>query len=286
METEYSKRVYQGVRVKHTVKDLLAEKRSRQTNVQRYNGASSPSQTPFVQMSGSHVLSGYYGMRRSFMSDPELCHPGKQFSAEPYSSTLGGKPLPCDASPMTGYPSLIDSYYQESFGDYRGGTAFTPSGSSLFSAPALPSLLPPFTGDSSHFLLRDTWEQPTTDTVSQAEGLCSDVLAPVAASASLAGPESGSPAHYRASVRGSGGTGGSGSQLYSLHSLDDVHYSSLYPPASGYTPYMGAPGDLASKMAPLSSEESEHGPVLSDAPGWSKDDGGGSWSSYEIRRAY
>lgn len=29
---EYSKRVYQGVRVKHTVKDLLAEKRSRQTS--------------------------------------------------------------------------------------------------------------------------------------------------------------------------------------------------------------------------------------------------------------
>lgn len=34
---EYSKRVYQGVRVKHTVKDLLAEKRSRQTNGPRYN---------------------------------------------------------------------------------------------------------------------------------------------------------------------------------------------------------------------------------------------------------
>lgn len=29
---EYSKRVYQGVRVKHTVKDLLAEKRSRETS--------------------------------------------------------------------------------------------------------------------------------------------------------------------------------------------------------------------------------------------------------------
>lgn len=34
---EYSKRVYQGVRVKHTVKDLLAEKRSRQTNGPRYS---------------------------------------------------------------------------------------------------------------------------------------------------------------------------------------------------------------------------------------------------------
>lgn len=33
---EYSKRVYQGVRVKHTVKDLLAEKRSRQTTGPRF----------------------------------------------------------------------------------------------------------------------------------------------------------------------------------------------------------------------------------------------------------
>ncbi|GAA6106336.1 uncharacterized protein C11orf53 homolog [Tachysurus ichikawai] len=36
MEAEYSKRVYQGVRVKHTVKDLLAEKRSRQTSGPRF----------------------------------------------------------------------------------------------------------------------------------------------------------------------------------------------------------------------------------------------------------
>lgn len=34
---DYSKRVYQGVRVKHTVKDLLAEKRSRQTSNSRLN---------------------------------------------------------------------------------------------------------------------------------------------------------------------------------------------------------------------------------------------------------
>ncbi|KAI2562712.1 C11orf53 isoform 3 [Pan troglodytes] len=34
---DYSKRVYQGVRVKHTVKDLLAEKRSGQTSNSRLN---------------------------------------------------------------------------------------------------------------------------------------------------------------------------------------------------------------------------------------------------------
>lgn len=37
LSAEYSKRVYQGVRVKHTVKDLLAEKRSRQTSGPRYS---------------------------------------------------------------------------------------------------------------------------------------------------------------------------------------------------------------------------------------------------------
>ncbi|XP_027436946.1 uncharacterized protein C11orf53 homolog isoform X2 [Zalophus californianus] len=36
---DYSRRVYQGVRVKHTVKDLLAEKRSRQTSNSRFNEA-------------------------------------------------------------------------------------------------------------------------------------------------------------------------------------------------------------------------------------------------------
>lgn len=37
LPTEYSKRVYQGVRVKHTVKDLLAEKRLRQTTAPRFS---------------------------------------------------------------------------------------------------------------------------------------------------------------------------------------------------------------------------------------------------------
>ncbi|XP_023672045.1 POU class 2 homeobox associating-factor 2 [Paramormyrops kingsleyae] len=282
METEFSKRVYQGVRVKHTVKDLLAEKRSRQTNVPRYNGGSSPSQPAFVPVSGSHVLPGYYGMRRPFMADAEICHPSKQFPAEAYSSPLGGKALSCDASSMTGYSSLIDGYYTEPFVEYRN-TAFTPGGGSLFPGSALPSILPPFPGDSSHFLLRDAWEQTAADTVSQAEGLCSDSLAPVVAPASLSSPDSGSPVNYRASSRGPATPG---SQPY-LHSLEEVHYPTLYPPTSGYTcsPYMSTPGDLASKIAPLSSEESDHGAVLSDAPSWSKDDAG-SWSPYDIRRAY
>lgn len=132
-------------------------------------------------------------------------------------------------------------------------------------------------------LQRDTWEQTAADTVSQAEGLCSDSLAPVVAPASLSSPDSGSPVNYRAASRGPATPG---SQPY-LHSLEEVHYPTLYPPTSGYTcsTYMSTPGDLASKIAPLSSEESDHGPVLSDAPSWSKDDAG-SWSPYDIRRAY
>lgn len=98
------------------------------------------------------MLPGYYGMRRPFISDSEFCHPGKQFSPEVYPSSLGGKALPTDPSSVAGYSSLIDSYYPESFGDYRN-TAFSSAGSSIFPSSALSTLLPPpFPGDS-HFIL-------------------------------------------------------------------------------------------------------------------------------------
>ncbi|KAI1893465.1 hypothetical protein AGOR_G00124000 [Albula goreensis] len=281
METEYSKRVYQGVRVKHTVKDLLAEKRSRQTNVPRYSGGTSSSQPAFVQMPGSHMLPGYYGMRRPFISDSEFCHPGKQFSSEVYTSSLGGKTISSDPSAVAGYSSLIDSYYPESFGDYRS-TAFSSGGSSIFPPSALSSLLPPFSGDS-HFLLRDSWDQPPSDGVSSGEGLCTDSLAPVQAPASVTGPDSGSPSPYRGSNRGS-----SSSQNYSLHSLDEVHYSAPYSSSSyACPPYMTVPSDMPPKMPTLSVEESDSAPPpLSDPTPWQKDDGTSTWSPYEIRRTY
>uniref|UniRef100_A0A3Q3QYK4 Zinc finger and BTB domain-containing protein 44 n=1 Tax=Monopterus albus TaxID=43700 RepID=A0A3Q3QYK4_MONAL len=149
---DYSKRVYQGVRVKHTVKDLLAEKRSRQTNGPRYSGGST---TPpsFVQMAGSHMVPSYYGMRRPFISDSDFCGSTKQFSPDVYSSTLGGKPLGCEPSTMTSYSSFIDSYYPDTFGDYRSTTAFSSSGGSFLSSSALSSLLPSFSGESSHLFL-------------------------------------------------------------------------------------------------------------------------------------
>ncbi|MED6286971.1 hypothetical protein ILYODFUR_008294 [Ilyodon furcidens] len=144
MDTEYSKRVYQGVRVKHTVKDLLAEKRSRQTNGSRYNGGST---TPpsFVQMPGSHMLPSYYSMRRPFISDSDFCTSTKQFPPDVYSST--------SPSTMTSYSSLIDSYYPETFGDYRSAATFSSSGSSFLPSTAISSLLPPFSGESPHLFL-------------------------------------------------------------------------------------------------------------------------------------
>ncbi|CAL8372646.1 POU domain class 2-associating factor 2 [Gadus morhua] len=311
MDTEYSKRVYQGVRVKHTVKDLLAEKRSRQTSGPRYSGGAS---TPpsFVQMPGSHMIPGYYGMRRPYISDSDYCpSSAKQFSTELYGPALGSKAL--EPSSVGGYSSFIDCYCPETFGDYRSATAAfsTSAGTSIFPPTALTSLLPPFGGDGSHLFLRESWDQSVPEPLSQVgDGLCPDGLGSVVgvASASITSPEpEGSPSHqqqYRSPSHSSSTMGPSSSstgpsgQPYALHTLEDVHYhplsSSSYPPSSPSfcSPYMsGTVGDLAPKMAPLAPEEAESQRGLSshsDAhhPSWAKEDAGSSWSSYEIRRSY
>ncbi|XP_056140068.1 POU class 2 homeobox associating-factor 2-like [Lampris incognitus] len=301
MDTEYSKRVYQGVRVKHTVKDLLAEKRSRQTNGPRYSGGAT---TPpsFVQMPGSHMLPGYYGMRRPFTSDSEFCPSTKQYPTEVYSSSLGGKPLGCEPSAVAGYSPFIDGYYSETFGDYRSATAFSSTNGSIFPSSALSSLLPPFPGDSSHLFLRDSWEQSVPDSVSQVEGLCPDNLTSVSVPASMPSPEPpGSPSQYRSPSRGSsiGPPPTTTTQPYTLHSLEDIHYHPLTTssyvaptPASFPCPsYMtGSVSDLVSKMAPMVPEETDgHGSLPSHSDthsSWAKEDGGTSWSPYEMRRSY
>uniref|UniRef100_A0A8C6L4D6 Si:ch211-213d14.1 n=1 Tax=Nothobranchius furzeri TaxID=105023 RepID=A0A8C6L4D6_NOTFU len=296
-ETVSGFRVYQGVRVKHTVKDLLAEKRSRQTNGPRYNGGST---TPpsFVQMPGTHVLPSYYSMRRSFLSDTDFCPSTKQFPPDVYSSTLGGKPLGCESSAMTSYSSLIDSYYPETFGDYRSAATFSSSGSSFLPSSAISSLLPPFSGESSHLYLRDSWEQSGPEPVSQVEALCPEGLAPVSVPPSMPSPEPpGSPSQYPSPSRGSSMVPSASSQSYTLHPLEDVHYhpltsSSPYSvPSSSFPcpPYMSSPvSDLVSKM--VAEEVSEgHGslPTSTEAhSSWGKEDGVSAWSPYEIRRAY
>ncbi|XP_041851627.1 uncharacterized protein C11orf53 homolog [Melanotaenia boesemani] len=297
METEYSKRVYQGVRVKHTVKDLLAEKRSRQTSGPRYSGGST---TPpsFVQMPGSHMLPSYYGMRRPFISDPDFCPSTKQFSPDVYSSTLGGKPLGCEPSTMTTYSSLIDSYYPETFGDYRSAATFSSSGGSFLPSPAISSLLQPFNTETSHLFLRDSWEQSGPDSVSQVETLCPDSLASVSVPPSMPSPEPpGSPSQYRSPSRGSSMVPVPSSQPYTLHPLEDVHYhplttSSPYSlPSSTFPcpPYMSSPvSDLVSKMGTEDMTDNHSSlPASTDVhSSWVKEDGVSSWSPYEIRRAY
>ncbi|CAM4698878.1 unnamed protein product, partial [Caretta caretta] len=96
----------------------------------------------------SMAMSGYYGVRRPFMSDLDF-HNTKPLSNDVYASSLGAKSFPCDSSAVQGYPPLLDPYFTE---DYRAA-AVTPSTSSLFSTSSLPPLLPPFPSDSAHFLI-------------------------------------------------------------------------------------------------------------------------------------
>ncbi|XP_049581885.1 POU domain class 2-associating factor 2 [Syngnathus scovelli] len=288
MDTEYSKRVYQGVRVKHTVKDLLAEKRSRQTHGPKY---SSGSTTPpsFIQMSGSHMLPSYYSMRRPCISDSDISPSTKQFSPDVYPSTFGGRPLGCETSSF----SLIDTYYPDTFSEYRNTTTtFSGSGGSFLPSSALSSLLPPFSGESSHVYMRDSWEQSIPEPVPQVDALCPDNLASVSIPPSMPSPESqGSPSQPS---QGSSVAPGSSSQSYTLHALEDVHYhllSSSNPysaPTSSFPcpPYMNS--DLASKIVTEEPADSHTSlPLNLEAhTSWDKDDGVSSWSPYELRKAY
>ncbi|XP_058490232.1 POU class 2 homeobox associating-factor 2-like [Solea solea] len=294
MDTDYSKRVYQGVRVKHTVKDLLAEKRSRQTSGPRYSGGATTSPS-FVQMPGSHMLPSYYGMRRPFISESDFCPSAKQFSPDIYSSSLGGKSLGCEPSTMSSYSSLIDSYYPEAFGDYRNATAFSSSGGSFLPSSALSSLLPPFSGEPSHLFLRDSWEQSVPEPGSQVETLCPDSLAAISVPPSMPSPEPPeSPSQYRSNGRGSPMCSIPSSQPYTLHPLEDAHYHSLttsssYPAPSSSSfscsPYMSS--DLVSKMGTEDTDSHGSLPTNGEAQAsWAKEDGVSPWSPYEIRRAY
>ncbi|XP_028826641.1 POU domain class 2-associating factor 2 [Denticeps clupeoides] len=268
METDISKRVYQGVRVKHTVKDLLAEKRSRQTNGPRYSVTTS--QSSFVPMQG------YYSMRRSFNSDMDFCLSGKQFCPDVYSSPIAGKTLTSDSTSMPTYSSFIDSYYPESFGDYRS-PSFTSGGSSIFSPPTLSSLLPPFSGESSHVLLRDTWDPVGVETVTQADGLCAEGLMPTHVPSCLSSSEAGGASPCRSPQRG----GGLPIQPYSLHPLDEVPYPTSYLQQPGFCgPYATASSDLTAKGPPLAPDE----PTESDGSAWGKLDVSNGWPAYEGRR--
>lgn len=69
---EYSKRVYQGVRVKHTVKDLLAEKRSRQTNGPRYS-VSTISSKPLCFCSVPSLPTSFFSQNQTVQPQLTFC---------------------------------------------------------------------------------------------------------------------------------------------------------------------------------------------------------------------
>ncbi|XP_047735375.1 POU domain class 2-associating factor 2 isoform X1 [Prionailurus viverrinus] len=281
---DYSKRVYQGVRVKHTVKDLLAEKRSRQTSNSRFNSGVSNSPSPFAQMPGSPVTSGYYGIRRSFLSDSDFHHT-KQFANDVCTSPA--KPFPCESPAGQSHPALLDSYFPEPYVDHRPPPGLTPSTGSLFSASPLPPLLPPpFPGDPTHFVLRDSWEQTVPDGLSQADPVPADTPQTLPPSTGcLSQLESGTSTQHRSS---SWGAPLAGAQSYSLHALEDLYHVPGYPtpPPYPFTPFMTMSNDLPHKVVPLVPEEGVDAPSLQDPSSWTKEDGSMAWGSYECRRAY
>lgn len=96
-------------------------------------------------------MSGFYGVRRSFLSDSDF-HSTKQFPSDACSSSVA-KAFPCEPSAGPSHPALLDPYFPEPYGDHRP-SALTPSPGSLFNASPLPPLLPPpFPGDPAHLVL-------------------------------------------------------------------------------------------------------------------------------------
>lgn len=105
----------------------------------------------FHLSTGSPVMSGYYGVRRSFLSDSDF-HSTKQFANDACTSSVA-RPFPCESSAGQSHPALLDSYFPEPYGDHRP-QALTPSAGPLFGASPLPPLLPPpFPSDPTHFVL-------------------------------------------------------------------------------------------------------------------------------------
>ncbi|XP_069081123.1 POU domain class 2-associating factor 2 [Pleurodeles waltl] len=236
--------------------------------------------------SGSPALSNYYGVRRPYLSDSDY-HTGKQLSNDIYQSALGAKSLTCETSSVQGYPPLLDPYFTEPLGDYRS-TSLTTTTGSIFSTTALPSILPHFSGDSPHYLLKDSWEQTVPDSISQSDVLCPDTLQTVSSSTSNCLTPHHEPASgpsYRSLSRSSALPG---TQTYSLHALEDGHYPSSFSatPSYSFSPFMTVPNELTTKMSHFSSEENSEASTLHDTSSWPKEDGSVVWGSYEFRRNY
>ncbi|XP_070808726.1 POU domain class 2-associating factor 2 [Pituophis catenifer annectens] len=283
METvpaDYGKRVYQGVRVKHTVKDLLAEKRSRQTSSLRRNGSVVSSQPSFVPLPSSPTTSGYYGVRRSLATDMDL-HNSKDISSEVYGSSLLPKSLAYESPATQGYSLSLDAHLIDQYLDQRAGSI--PSGTSA----VLGNSTSCFPSDSAHYFSRDTWEQSVPDNLGQLEA-CPEPLQVAPVSSCLSAHEPGTASHCR---NPNWNVSLSGIQSYSFHPLEDVHYPAVFSASSNspFSSFMAAAAnDLPGlKMLPGSSEESSDTAALQDSSSfWPKEDSSPLWGTYEERRTY
>ncbi|XP_026937653.1 POU domain class 2-associating factor 2 [Sagmatias obliquidens] len=235
-------------------------------------------------MPGSPVMSGYYGVRRSLLTDSDF-HNSKQFTNDACTRTVA-KDIACESSAAQGHPAHLDSYFPELYGDHRP-TALTPNSDSLISASPLPQLLPlPFPSEPAHFVLRDSWEQMVPEGLSQPDPVPTDALQSLAPSTGcLSQLESGSTAQHRSS---GWAAPLAGVQSYSLHTLEDLYHVQGYPTPSPYpfTSSMTMSDDPPPKVGPFSPDEGADTSVLQDPSPWTKEDGSLAWGAYECRRAY
>ncbi|KAL8173609.1 UNVERIFIED_CONTAM: hypothetical protein K2H54_010029 [Gekko kuhli] len=213
------------------------------------------------------------------MADMDL-QSGKQAPGDVYTPSLLAKPFAYESHGVQGYPSLLDTYFSDQYGDHRV-TPVTSGTASLFGASPLPSAMPSFPNDSAHFLS----EQTLPDSLGQPD-VCPDSLQPSSAPACLSSPEPGGPSQYRSP---SWNSPLAGPQTYSLHALEDVHYAPGYSTTSPYpfSSFMTVANDLAPK-GPLGSpeESADTGSLHDSGPLWPKEDGNPFWGSYECRRTY
>lgn len=266
--------------MKHTVKDLLAEKRSRQTSSSRFNGSVASTQSSFVPLSGSPAISSYYGVRRSLMAEMDLPS-NKQIPGDIYASSLLAKPFAYELPTVQGFPSLLDSYLIDQYGEHQ------PNTSSLFNGSSLPPSLAPYSSDAAHFLTRDSWEQAMLPDSLNPSDPCPDSLQAPSTSSCLSSPEPGSSSSQYRNPTWSSPT--SGSQAYSLHALEDIHYTAGYSATSPYPfpSFMSMASDLNPRMINTSSEETSDVAPLPDGTSlWPKEDGSPLWGLYECRRTY
>uniref|UniRef100_A0A8D2LPY4 Chromosome 11 open reading frame 53 n=1 Tax=Varanus komodoensis TaxID=61221 RepID=A0A8D2LPY4_VARKO len=209
-------------------------------------------------LTGSAAVSGYGGVRRALMAEPDF-QSNKQISGDGYPSSLIAKPLPYDSPVAQSYPPLLDTHFMDQYVNHRTAPASSGS-SSLFGTL---SLTPIFPSDTAHFSARDAWEHSMTDSLGQADE-CSEPLQLPSAPGCLSSHEPGEPSHYRSS---SWSLPIPGTQSYPFPALEDAHYAAGYSSASPY-PFSSfmttVANELPPKMLQASSEESSDAVLLHD----------------------